>query len=155
MDCRVPVKLLLVGAGIRGEVWARVCSDAPGVDLVGIVDRDLSKAEAVRSIHHIKNALIGEDLEHALRVTQPDAVIVATPPNTHYNLVSIALSAGNHVLCEKPLSDQMSEVIDLVLQARNDGLELLVGMNFRYLSTSQRIKQYVETQELGDRKSVV
>jgi len=149
MDYRVPVKLLLVGAGIRGEVWAQVCSDAPGVDLVGIVDRDLSKAEAVRSIHHIKNALIGEDLEHALRVTQSDAVIVATPPNTHYNLVSIALSAGNHVLCEKPLSDQMSEVIDLVLQARNDGLELLVGMNFRYLSTSQRIKQYVEKQELG------
>ena len=55
MDYRVPVKLLLVGAGIRGEVWAQVCSDAPGVDLVGIVDRDLSKAEAVRSIHHIKN----------------------------------------------------------------------------------------------------
>jgi predicted dehydrogenase len=75
---------------------------------------------------------------------------VATPPNTHQRLVGDALSAGKHVLCEKPLSEEIEEVIDLVTKAREHGVILLAGMNFRYLSTSQRIRQVVKDRRLGE-----
>ncbi len=144
-----PVKLLLVGAGSRGEVWTKVCSEATNVDLVGIVDRDLDRAKHARSSYANQDTLIEQDMGRALKATQPEAVLVATPPSTHYTLVSSALSEGKHVLCEKPVSEEISEVVDLVNQAEECNLELLVGMNFRYLATSLRIREYVENQSLG------
>jgi predicted dehydrogenase len=77
-------------------------------------------------------------------------VIVSTPPHTHHSLVGAVVSEGRHVLCEKPLSDDKDEVIDLVNRARDHGVILMVGMNFRYLSTSQRIRRIVQERRLGD-----
>ena len=136
------MRILLVGAGYRGRVWAGICSATPGIELVGVVDRDPERA---RSVHPV----VYDDLPSAIRETTPDAVIIATPPETHYDLARAALSEGKHVLCEKPLSDDFDEVVDLVTQADERRLRLLVGMNFRYLPTSQRIRSYVQNGQLG------
>ncbi len=144
------VRVLLVGAGNRGRVWSRVCSETSLVQLVGIVDPDVARAEAARAGLDRPLLPIYTDLAEALEGVQPDAVIVVTPPSTHHALVSAALSAGTHVLCEKPLSEDLSEAIDLVERAQAHDLKLLVGMNFRYLSTSQRIRRYVRERQLGD-----
>lgn len=142
------VRVLLVGAGVRGCTWSRVVSDTPGVGLVGVVDQDRSRARrAVET--SAQHGVVATDLATALRATAPDAVIVATPPSSHHTLVSEALSAGCHVLCEKPVSEDIGEVVDLVAQADERGLHLLVGMNFRYLSTSQRIHDYARGGQLG------
>ena len=149
MSSQEKVRLLLVGAGVRGRVWAKVCSEAPDVDLVGIVDQDASRAESVRQELHKPGPSVYGDMSSALRDGAPDAVIVATPPGSHHSLVSSVLSTGRHVLCEKPLSDEIGEVIELVTKAQGNDVTLLVGMNFRYLSTSQRIRQYVQNRHLG------
>ena len=81
-----PVKLLLVGAGSRGQVWTKVCSEATNVDLVGIVDRDLDRAEHARSSYANQDTLIEQDMERALKATQPEAVLVATPPSQKANM---------------------------------------------------------------------
>ncbi len=138
------VRVVLVGAGVRGRVWAAVCAEAPGVALVGVVDRDPSTAESVS-----EELASYKDVASALEECRPDAVIIATPPETHYAIGKAALTAGKHVLCEKPLSEDMDEVVDLVTTAEAHGVQLLVGMNFRYLSTSQRIRHYVQSGELG------
>jgi predicted dehydrogenase len=150
MKNREALKILLVGAGVRGRVWASVCSVAPGVELVGIVDEDTARAESIRDELPEADIVVSKDMSSALRHPEPDAVIVATPPDSHHQLVSTAISGDKHVLCEKPLSDEMEEVIDLVKQAREKNRILLVGMNFRYLSTSQRIRAYVQDRRLGD-----
>lgn len=149
MSRRKEVRILLVGAGVRGRVWARVCSEAPHVNLIGILDRDAARAESVRGELREARAAIYQDMSAALRDGSPDAVIISTPPDSHHSLAGAALSAGKHVLCEKPLSDEIDEVIDLVNQARDNGVILMVGMNFRYLSTSQRIRQTVRDRRLG------
>ncbi len=144
MAIKGEVRIVLVGAGVRGRVWAAVSAEAPGVTLVGVVDQDPSTAESVS-----EESAFYEDVASALEECRPDAVIIATPPETHYAIGKAALSAGKHVLCEKPLSEDMDEVVDLVTTAEAHGVQLLVGMNFRYLSTSQRIRHYVESGELG------
>ena len=128
------MNILLVGAGVRGGVWKRVCEETPDVELVGVVDSDPSRGDT--------------DLSAALAAAT-EAVIVATPPKSHYEIVTAALSAGKHVLCEKPLSEDLAEVDAMIRQADERGLHLLVGMNFRYLSTSQRIRDVVRAGELG------
>ena len=138
------VRVVLVGLGVRGGVWAAICAEAPGVALVGFVDQDRSAAESVS-----EESAYYEDVASALEECRADAVVIATPPETHYAIGKAALAAGKHVLCEKPLSENMDEVVDLVITAEARGVQLLVGMNFRYLSTSQRIRQYVKSGELG------
>ena len=141
-------RVLLVGAGVRGAMWARVISEAPDATLAGIVDRDESRARRARYAH-APDALVARDFASALTRIGADAVVIATPPDSHHSLVSQAFANGLDVLCEKPLSDELGEVLDLIVRAESAGRHLLVGMNFRYLSSSQRIREYVRSGELG------
>ena len=143
-----PVRILLVGAGVRGRVWARVIAEAPDATLAGIVDCDRERARRTRDAH-APEALADPDLGSALARTEPHAVVVATPPASHHALVSRVLARGLHVLCEKPLSEDLAEVVDLIGRATAARRHLLVGMNFRHLPSSQRIRRYVRSGELG------
>ena len=129
-------------------MWARVISEAPDATLAGIVDRDESRARRARDAH-APDALVERDFASALTRIGADAVVIATPPDSHHSLTSHAFDRGLDVLCEKPLSDELHEVLDLIARAETAGRHLLVGMNFRYLSSSQRIRQYVRSGELG------
>ncbi|MCY4400695.1 MAG: Gfo/Idh/MocA family oxidoreductase [Gemmatimonadetes bacterium] len=141
-------RIILVGAGVRGEIWARVIAGAPGATLACIVDRDETRARRARD-DHAPGALVARDFAAALARAGADAAVVATPPASHHSLASRALGRGLDVLCEKPLSEELEEVIDLIARARAAGRHLLVGMNFRYLPSSQRIRHYVRSGELG------
>ena len=145
-----PVRIVLVGAGVRGAMWARVIAEAPGATLAGIVDPDEARARYARD-EHAPGALVACDFDAALARSgeHADAVVIATPPATHHRLASHALSHGLHVLCEKPLSEDLGEVVDLIARAKAARRHLLVGMNFRYLPSSQRIRRYVLGGHLG------
>ena len=145
-----PVRIALVGAGVRGQVWARVIAETPGATLAGIADRDKARARHARD-DFAPGALVRRDLASALADANvdADAVVIATPPATHHRLVSRALAHGLHVLCEKPLSEDLDEVVDLIARADAARRHLLVGMNFRYLPSSQRIRRYVLDGHLG------
>lgn len=145
-----PIPVLLVGAGVRGAMWARVIAEAPGATLAGIVDPDETRAWRTRG-NHAPGALVARDFDSASSNPDidADAVVIATPPATHHALVSRALAHGLHVLCEKPLSEDLREVVDLIARANAAMRHLLVGMNFRYLPSSQRIRHYVRGGHLG------
>ena len=141
-------RVILVGAGVRGAMWARVIAETPDATLACIVDRDEARARRARD-SHAPPALVQRDFASALAQVHADAVVIATPPASHHSLVSRALARGLDVLCEKPLSEDLDEVVDLIARAEAAGRHLLVGMNFRYLPSSQRIGHYVQSGELG------
>ena len=141
-------RVILIGAGVRGKKWARVISEAPDATLAAIVDQDASRARRTRD-NYAPEALVESDFTSALRRLDADAAVIATPPDSHHSLVSQAFDCGLDVLCEKPLSDDLGEVLDLIVSAESAGHHLLVGMNFRYLPSSQRIRHYVQSGELG------
>lgn len=145
-----PARVVLVGAGVRGGVWARVIAGSPWAELAGLVDRDEARARRARDDfatgvpvrRDLASALAGADID-------ADAVVIATPPVSHHGLVRRALAHRLHVLCEKPLSEDLDEVVDLIARARGARRHLLVGMNFRYLPSSRRIRRCVRAGELG------
>lgn len=141
-------RILLVGAGVRGAKWARVIAEAPDASLAGIVDLDEARARRARD-EHAPDAAVERDFVSALAHVAADAVVIATPPDIHHSQVCQAFARGLDVLCEKPLSDEMDKVLDLIARADAAGRHLLVGMNFRYLPASQRIRHYARSDELG------
>jgi predicted dehydrogenase len=79
-----------------------------------------------------------------------DAVIVATPASTHYELTKSCLEAGKHVLVEKPLAMYTKEADELVALAAKTGKILMVGHSFLYNSAVHYAKKLLDDGELGN-----
>jgi predicted dehydrogenase len=78
-----------------------------------------------------------------------EAVVVATPVRTHFDLARQALEAGKHVLVEKPLAATVEEAERLIELAERRGLTLMVDHTFVYTGAVQRMKQLVDEGHLG------
>lgn len=78
-----------------------------------------------------------------------DAVVVATPVQSHYPLVRAALLAGKDVLCEKPLALNSAEAAELCELAREKGRILMVGHIFLYNPSALHLKEMIDRGELG------
>ena len=79
-----------------------------------------------------------------------DLVDVATPGNTHREIVLAALEAGKHVLCEKPLANTLQEAREMFDAARNAGAVNMVCFNYRRAPAVQLAKKLVEEGRLGE-----
>jgi predicted dehydrogenase len=78
-----------------------------------------------------------------------DLVDVATPGNTHREIVLAALAAGKHVLCEKPLANSLAEARQMLDAARDAGVVNMVCFNYRRAPAVQLAKKLVEEGRLG------
>lgn len=79
-----------------------------------------------------------------------DAVAIATPVASHYGLVKAALTAGKHVLVEKPLASSVAEATELVTLAKTVHRVLLVDHVFLYSPSVRKMTELVRTGEVGD-----
>lgn len=90
------------------------------------------------------------DLKEVLRDERVDAVIVVTPVNTHFDIVSHALHHGKHVLCEKPLTLSSIESEMLLVKGRQCGLTVMVGHTFIFNEAVIYLKDLMVKGSLGD-----
>jgi predicted dehydrogenase len=79
-----------------------------------------------------------------------DAVAIATPVSTHYELALRALQEGKHVLVEKPLASNTDQVQHLMDVARKRNLVLMVDHTFVYTGAVRKIRELVESESLGE-----
>ena len=83
------------------------------------------------------------DLGEALAATASDAVLLVTPPDGHLAQARQIFAAGLPLLAEKPLTLDLDEAVAIVDLAAQAQLPLMVGLNFRYLPVSQKIRELV------------
>lgn len=81
-----------------------------------------------------------------------DAVVIATPVSTHFSLAKKALMEGKHVLLEKPMTSSVEEALALMNLAEQNGVLLMVDHTFLYTGAVQKMKQLIESRELGNVK---
>jgi predicted dehydrogenase len=144
----VTVRVALVGLGYWGPNLARNLSIVDGADLSVLCDASVERLERLR--RQYPGARTTTDFESVLADDTVDAIVLATPVSTHFELASRALQARKHVLVEKPLaqtSDQCRALIDL---AAKGNLTLMVGHVFLYNSAVRRMKEYIDSGELGE-----
>jgi predicted dehydrogenase len=145
---RTRARIALVGCGYWGPKVIRAAASLPDVEIAALVDREPSLAEGVQ--RHFPAARIESSLSDVLTDETIDAVIIATPPETHFELAAEALAAGKHALVEKPLALTADDCRTLGAQALDAGLILMVGHTFRFSPAVQHVRQLIAQHELGE-----
>jgi predicted dehydrogenase len=138
----------VVGLGHWGPNLARNFSDSQRAELAWLCDRDPAALAAVAQRHPAARAT--QELEDLLTDPELDAIVVATPISTHHALAAAALDAGKHVWIEKPFAASSAEAADLVARAERAGVVLLPGHLTLYSPSVVRIRELIESGELGD-----
>jgi predicted dehydrogenase len=135
----------IVGCGYWGSKHVRVLSATAGVDKITLVEQNAAIGHAMHSAFPATRVCtsLDEVLPHV------DAVVVATPPQTHAVLAMKALSAGKHVLVEKPLAASTEEAQMLVDQARRSGTILMVAHTFQYNPAVRELRRRLRAGEFG------
>jgi predicted dehydrogenase len=143
----VPIGVAVVGCGYWGANYLRVLSELPNVRVKLACDtnpvRLKSVGERFRFVEQTRH------LDDVLESSLIDAVVVATPAATHYEIAEQSLQAGKHVLVEKPLTIRAQESEALVALAAELNLTLTVGHTFLYNPGIQALKRHIDEGDLG------
>jgi predicted dehydrogenase len=143
-----PAGVAVVGLGYWGPNLLRVLADKSDAQVRWICDVDDDRLQvfgrrypAIKTTHDIDEVLADADV---------DAVLIATPVHTHYELAARALEAGKHVFVEKPLAPSSALADDLAHTAVQRDRILMCGHTFVYSPPVQAIKRMLEAGTLGD-----
>jgi predicted dehydrogenase len=138
----------VVGYGYWGPNLVRNFADQPDCRVGHVADLSADRlAQVTRRYPGTKASTAAADL---LADPAVDAVAIATPVSTHFELGMAALRAGKHVLIEKPLAATSEQAERLVDEAERRGLVLMVDHTFVYTPAVQKMRELVEAGELGD-----
>jgi predicted dehydrogenase len=143
-----PVRLALVGVGYWGPNLLRAASDLEDVEVTVLCDSSAA-ALALQGRRYPYTPLT-QHVEDVLADDSVDAVIVATPVQTHHEIARRCLQAGKHVFVEKPLATSSEDCRDLISHAAERGLILMPGHVFLYSPPVVAIKKLIDDGVLGE-----
>ncbi|PRD48614.1 Gfo/Idh/MocA family protein [Sphingobacterium haloxyli] len=124
------IRILVVGCGNMGASHAAAYHKLAGFEIVGLVSRGDSKHRINTMLETVYPTF--DHYDDALHQTEPDAVCIATYPDTHEEYALKAFAAGAHVFIEKPLADSLAGAERVVQAAKDSGKKLVVGYILRY-----------------------
>ena len=141
------MRLLVVGTGGMANTHARYFAAIDGVELVGAVDVDPSRAKAFADQHGIANVFTS--LEDAIAWNGFDAATNVTPDRAHHPTTLALLAAGKHVMCEKPLAENYAKADEMARAAEASGLVTMVNLTYRNVAPLQKARAMVLAGEIG------
>jgi predicted dehydrogenase len=142
----VTVRIGHAGLGYWGPNLARNFGELAELRWLCDLSPDLLSEQAGRH----PDARTTTDFEDLLADPELDAVSIATPVVTHYDLAKRALLAGKHVFVEKPPAQSSAEAEELVALAEEGGLAFMPGYLLLYHPAVSRLRELIEAGELGD-----
>ncbi len=138
----------VIGYGYWGPNLVRNFYETSGVTVKYLVDRKdelLAKAQTRYPSLQCVN-----DVEVALKDPDVNAVAIATPTRSHFDLAMKALEAGKHVLIEKPMTETVEQAKILIAEAKKRDLILMVDHTFIYTPAVRKIREMISSGDLGD-----
>jgi predicted dehydrogenase len=141
------INVAVIGYGYWGTNLVRSFEESAVARLHAVVDPNPRRLElAQRRYRGLKTT---SSLHHVLEDPALDAVAIATPVSTHFDLAMAALSAGKHVWLEKPMTETSEQGRQLIEQADNRKLTLFVDHTFIYTGSIRKMREIVSSGELG------
>jgi len=137
----------IIGYGYWGPNLTRNFYELPSAELVAIAD--LNEERLKQAQLKYPHVVIKRDY-HELFDLNLDAVVVSTPPASHFQIAKDCLEHNLHVLVEKPITLKSEDGEELVELADSKGLTLMVGHTFRYNSAVHAMRRFIENKDLGD-----
>jgi len=138
----------VIGYGYWGPNLVRNFSEAAGAR-VGFVT-DLHPERLSQAAARYPAIKVSTDYRDLINDAAVDAVAVATPVSSHFELAMAALRAGKHVLVEKPMTSTSEQSLALIDEAERRGLVLMVDHTFVYTSAVKKIRELTQSGDLGE-----
>jgi predicted dehydrogenase len=138
----------VIGYGYWGPNIARNIREQRGGELLAI--SDLRPQRLIDAASRYPGVKATTELYEVLSNPRIDAVVIATPVSTHYDLAMQALRAGKHVIVEKPMAMNSAHALQLMEEADRRGLVLAVDHTFVYTSAVRKIRDLVAGDGIGD-----
>jgi predicted dehydrogenase len=143
-------KVALIGlGGIAQVMHLPTLLKLNEVEIEAVCDKDFGKAKRIAKKHSIKRFYKNtEDL--LFENPKINAVIIATPTDTHLDISVKCLEAGKNVFIEKPIARNHKETAKIVEVAEKNKKILMVGMNNRFRNDAMLQKTFIKSKEIGD-----
>ena len=139
------MKIGIIGLGFVGQIHSKIMESLKSDIEYYVYDITPNIAEEFEKNNNCKATNTIEELFNNV-----DAVIVATPTFTHYNLVIEATKRGKHVLCEKPMAIQIGEAIEMFDMSKEKNLICSIGFNYRFFEITEILKRNNEIGKIKD-----
>ena len=156
------IKIVIVGGGnISNTRHIPALKKNKDVEIIGVLSNNRSSAEDTAKRYKIKNFAIGIEARSDLAkisklnwLKETDAVVIGTPPMTHYGLAKYMLDLNKHVLVEKPMTMTEKEAKELTSLAKKKNKVLYVMHNFQYADKMLRLNSIIESKRYGEIVSI-
>ncbi len=142
------MKVGVIGCGYWGPNLIRVFSQLPEYGEIICCDLDKSSLERMKRLYPFVETTT--EVNDVLSDPQVEAVAIATPVHAHHTLGEQVLNHGKHLFIEKPLANSVRNCYKLINLANEMDKVLMVGHTFEYTAAVNKIKEIVESGELGD-----
>ncbi len=142
----------IIGYGYWGVNLVRNFKSVDLCKVIQVADERQERLDIV--IKQYPEISTTEKFEDIVNNSKIDAVVIATPVHTHYEIAQKAIMSGKHVLLEKPMCTTIIEAEDLIRKAKMMGVKLMVDHTFLYTGAVQKIKKLIDNDEIGNVKYI-
>lgn len=139
----------VIGCGYWGPNMVRNFNAIDNSQVVGVSDLRAERLDFIKR-NYPATKLVTQNADDIINAPDIDAVVIATPVSTHYQLGKKVLEAGKHLLMEKPFTETSQQAEELVELAEKNNLRLMVDHTFIYTGAVKAIKKFVDSGDLGE-----
>lgn len=140
------MKTVVIGCGNIGVKRINAIQNIPEIKIVELVEINQQQAQYLQENYKYP---ISDNYQQHLKDESIDAFIVSATTHPSLKIIEDALNAGKHVLCEKPLGDEISQTEKITNLANDKSLVLHIGFNIRYDEGLQKAKLLIEEGKIG------
>lgn len=142
------VKTAIVGCGAVAEIFhIPTLQRMPETEIAALIDVNVDRAKQLKKEYNLNcetynnyQDILSKDIE---------AIFILTPPKLHAKIALEVMAAGKHVFCEKPMEANLENAKKMVDFAKDKGVKLMVGLNFRFIPQYRKIHDLIESGFLG------
>ncbi len=146
------IGVAVVGTGFGQKIHIPGFLNHPRTEVVAVYNRDWEKAKAIAHTYNIPH--YANELEPILSLPEVDGVSISTPPFLHYEMAKAVLAARKHLLLEKPMTMNGSQIRELYHFARSQGVVATADFEFRFVPAWQLLAEYLEGGYVGKKRLI-
>jgi myo-inositol 2-dehydrogenase / D-chiro-inositol 1-dehydrogenase len=140
------LKVAVIGTGFIGSVHAKNIARHPAAELLAVSDANI---EFAKKIAASTGAEAVADIAEIFDNKEIQAVLIATPTDTHVDYLRRAAAAKKAIYCEKPIGLDYAEATQAVSAVRSSGVPVMLGFNRRFDASHAAVKEAVDRGEVG------
>lgn len=142
------IRTAVIGTGFMGAAHIEALRRVPGVEVVGVGSRVEERAKQLAERYGITKAF--GDWRRLIQDDEIEVIHNCTPNNLHFEINKAAISAGKHIVSEKPLTINSRESAELVKLAKEKGVVNAINFNYRFYPLIQQAKRTIADADFGE-----